>query len=188
MERVLVIGAHCDDESFGMLGTLLKHKDSKDVIGFRWFSDARETTRGVAKLLHYFNYPDHELFGLRDQELEIYKFKYLIDFIEVALEGFKPTLVYCPFIADLNRDHRIVAEATMVACRPSKFKGQMWMYKIRGTTELGLRPFIPDRCEVIERDKKLSLLKKWYPDELINGREKVTRYEYFERWPRADWR
>ena len=106
---------------------------------------------------------------------------------EEFINEIKPDVVYTNFIGDLNKDHRLVSEATMVACRPYKEHApkEVWMYRIPGTTELGLREFKADRTELIDSSKKLELLLKWYPDELINGREVVDEYERFERWPRV---
>lgn len=184
-ERVLCIGAHADDESFGCLGTLLKHKQAGDKISFIWFTQARDTIKGAKKVARYFDarmtycrYPDQQLesFGLTD----------LISEIEAKIKTFKPTVVYTNFIGDLNKDHRIVSEATMVACRPylPDAPKQVWMYRVPGTTELGLRQFAVDRCVYIDGDEKTRLLKLWYPGELKNGRNITKHYEWFEAWPR----
>ena len=186
MSKILVIGAHVDDESFGMLGTLIKHKEAGDTLFFLWFTEARETELGRHKLLDFFNPTLSNVRYFQDQQLDAYPIKRFITVIEEFINEIKPDVVYTNFIGDLNKDHRLVSEATMVACRPYKEHApkEVWMYRIPGSTELGLREFKPDRTELIDSSKKLELLLKWYPDELINGREVVDEYERFERWPR----
>jgi LmbE family N-acetylglucosaminyl deacetylase len=184
-ERVLVIGAHCDDESFGCLGTLLKHKEAGDEFAFLWFSHARDTMQGSFEVGKHFD-AIVEYVGLNDQQFDTYPLIQIMAPIEEMVERYRPTIVYCPFIADLNKDHRIVAEATMVACRPYKPHSprEVWMYEIRGTTELGFREFRKDLEVNIDAFKKLELLRLWYPNELINGREGIPISECFEKWPR----
>lgn len=183
-ERVLVIGAHCDDESFGCLGTLLKHKEAGDEIYFLAFTTGRDTLAGYETAIRYFNgqgtYPI-----FKDQELDTYPIKELISHVERVIEWWKPSVVYTNFIGDLNRDHRLVSEATMVACRPylPNAPKEVWMYSIKGTTEFGLRSFVATRIEQIDVNKKCELLDMWYPGERINGRENVSFNECFEEWP-----
>lgn len=186
-DRVLVIGAHCDDESFGCLGTLLKHKEAGDEISFLWFTTGRDCEDGATKCCRYFNVRKCGLLRLKDQRLDQYDFvKEIVKPIEEAIVLYVPTVIYCPFIGDLNRDHRIVAEATMVACRPYKEYAprEVWMYQIPGSTELGLREFRINRTENIDKELKEKLIREWYPEEMINGREKIEEVEHFERWPR----
>lgn len=185
-DRVLAIGAHCDDESFGCLGTLLKHKKAGDEISFLAFTQARNTKIGWDKVTTYFESVYWRFFDFRDQVLDSYRLTDLITSLESIIYIIKPTIVYIPFIGDLNKDHRIVAEATMVACRPYQPNApkEIWMYQIPGTTELGFREFRKGRAVKIDKKLKESLIKKWYPAELINGRENIKEYEYFERWPR----
>lgn len=184
-EKVLCLAAHCDDESFGCLGTLLKHKEAGDSINFGWWASARGTTIGAFACLEYFKAGWVD-FCQKDQELDKVDFLQLIRNVEYLLKRYKPTIVYMPFIGDLNRDHRVIAEAAMVACRPYKEHApkEVWMYEIPGSTELGLQPFYPDRVENIDKEFKEKLIRQFYPDELTNGREVIKDVERFERWPR----
>ncbi len=183
--RIAVIGAHADDESFGALGTLLQHKSNGDEFSFMAFTESRGTRKGWDKTAQFFN-ARSRFMGFADQMLDIVPLVDLITPIEGFIKRTQPDIVYAPFIADLNADHRRVCEATMVACRPyKKFSPkEFWMYSIPGTTNLGFRPLISDKeCHFIPEDK-YKLLKEWYPGELINGRGIVNSVERFERWPR----
>lgn len=183
--RVLVIGAHCDDESFGCLGTLLKHKKAGDRLGFIAFTEARHTVWGWKQATEYFDREYEHFVHLIDQRLDTFAIQDITKHIEDGIALFKPDIVYTNFIGDLNKDHRLVAEATMVGCRPYKewAPKEVWMYSLPGSTELGFRPMKVDKHVKIDKDRKERLIKDFYPNELINGREKVGRYETFEKWP-----
>jgi LmbE family N-acetylglucosaminyl deacetylase len=187
-ERVLVVAPHCDDESFGCLGTLLKHKKNGDRLAFLWFSGARETQRSIGKVVEFFGASTWHFEKLDDQRFDMYPIVDLISPIERWVKLFQPTIVYIPFFGDLNKDHRLVSEASMVACRPCKpgAPREVRMYEIPGTTEYGLQHFNYDREEAIDGEKKYKLLKKWYPNELINGRGNVSNIERFQRWPHVN--
>lgn len=187
-ERVLVVAAHPDDESFGCLGMLLRHKKMGDKISFLSFTKGRDnnTLHGFGRVLNYFKDNKGGILDYKDQQLEMYPLTGLIKHIETMLRDLKPHIVYCPFIGDLNRDHRVVAEAVMVACRPYKkfAPREVLMYQIAGTTDIGLRPFNKDLSIPINPDRKVDLIEKWYPYELVSEREGIASVEHFERWPR----
>lgn len=185
--RILIVAPHVDDEMFGMGGTLLWHKACGDEIRFLWFTQARNTSDYCKHVAKYFN-AQHEFLDFKDQELDTYPIKALIESVEIRVQSFQPDIVYTSFDSDLNMDHRLVSEAVKVTCRPYKFDKApiVYMFRIPGTTELGLRPFINCRDQKINKDLKVELIKKWYPDEIKNGREAILEQtvESFERWPR----
>ena len=58
----------------------------------------------------------------------------------------KPQIVFIPFYGDLNKDHRITCESSLVATRP--FTGsaikKILCYEILSETEWGIEPFKPN--------------------------------------------
>lgn len=184
--KVLVVAAHPDDEAFGCLGTLLQHKKAGDSIYIQWFTQGRDEaqSKGGQALAKFLGAKSNNCL-LDDQLLDQVAFKNLITAIEKARDFVKPDIVYTNFIGDLNKDHRLVAEATMVACRPySKNAPETTvMYEIEGTTDLGTKPFSPTHIYDVDAKEKRKLIKKYYPTELINGRYDIKNYERFEIWP-----
>lgn len=110
MSRVLVVVAHPDDEMLGVGGTILRHIAEGDAVSVHI-----ECSR-----------------GLRDGERRIptavaiaADAGYGLTFGEAWQLGSDPRdieanadIVYTHAPGDLNRDHRLVAEAVRVACRP----------------------------------------------------------------------
>ena len=74
-----------------------------------------EQARQAANLL---GFSSIELLGFRDQHLDVMSLTDLTMPLEERLRQFRPQIVYTHFLGDINRDHRIVAEAVSVACRP----------------------------------------------------------------------
>ncbi len=124
---ILAIGAHPDDEILGVGGTLRRHVLEGDSVhvtivceGETMRYQGREVgladqARRVADLL---GFTSLELLGLQDQHLDSMSLTKVIDPIEKMVRRLWPQVVYTHFAGDLNRDHRVVAEAVSVACRP----------------------------------------------------------------------
>ncbi|OHA13811.1 MAG: hypothetical protein A2909_00820 [Candidatus Tagabacteria bacterium RIFCSPLOWO2_01_FULL_39_11] len=186
-KSVLVISAHPDDEAFGCLGVLFKHLEVGDEINFQWFTGGRDEKQlgGMEKLANLFN-AEYANENLADQELDALPIKKLISIAEKAVAKHKPDIVYTNFIGDLNKDHRLVSEAAMVACRPYRTIApkEVWMFGVPGTTELGIRPFVADKLVEINKADKEKNIRLCYGQEMINGRESVQSFEKFEKWPR----
>lgn len=129
-EIVLVIVAHTDDETLGAGGTIAKHVlagdkvyglSMTDGIGARGqpmdteVDERKRAAQSAAKILGMVwlegnNFPDNGMDGVPLLQVA--------QAIEVAKKAVKPTLVYTHSPADLNIDHRVVCEATLVAFRP----------------------------------------------------------------------
>ncbi|MBI3046045.1 MAG: PIG-L family deacetylase [Candidatus Harrisonbacteria bacterium] len=186
-KSVLVISAHPDDEAFGCLGVLLKHSEAGDKINFQWFTGGRDEKQfeGMKKLANLLN-AEYANENLADQELDALPIKKLISIAEAAVQKHKPDIVYTNFIGDLNKDHRLVSEAVMVACRPYRTitPKEVWMFEVPGTTELGIRPFVADKSVEINKADKENKMRLCYEQEMINGRESVQSFERFEKWPK----
>lgn len=157
MKRVLVIGAHPDDEVLGAGGTIRRHALAGDDVhvllvceratvrytGTKEPPDQRRQARLAAEVL---GVKSVAYWGLEDQRLDRMSQIDLNRRIEEHLDVIKPTIVFTHFRGDLNRDHQIVAESVAVAARP----GRNWIqevYAFEIPSTIGLLPgehFDPD--------------------------------------------
>lgn len=154
MKRVLIIAAHPDDELLGCGGTIAKYTNSghqvKAVIvcegeSIRYLGknvDQQKATEkarvclGVEEVMRL-NYPD--------QKLDTISLVDIISPLEKIIDSYKPDIVFCQHGGDINRDHRIVYEAAMVALRPLDLKAEIYSFFTVGSTEWGEKGnFEPD--------------------------------------------
>ena len=176
-KKILVVAAHPDDEVLGCGGTLLKHAKNNDEILLLFVSDG-ESSRikskkkilyrkkqaiKVAKIIKankpiFLNFPDNQL-----DKINILK---IAKKFEEVVEKFRPDIVYTHHYNDLNVDHRLTFEATMIACRPliESSVTEIYCFEIlsstgwRGIKNLNFRPNVyVDIKNYIK--KKIDLMK-----------------------------
>jgi LmbE family N-acetylglucosaminyl deacetylase len=124
---VAVIAAHPDDEILGAGGTLRRHVlDGDEVHAFvvcegetvryqgREVGLAEHTRQAAAVV----GFASIEQLGFPDQRLDITCLRDLTAALETRMRRVRPRIVYTHFGGDLNRGHRALVEAVLVACRP----------------------------------------------------------------------
>lgn len=147
--KVLAISAHPDDETIGAGGTLARH-----------IAEGAEVFWCVATQPHAPRYSDEDCARARAQVLEVQRH---YGFADVFTLGFptvhlntvptmeltsaltdvirkvQPEIVYTTPRDDLNQDHRIVCDATLVAVRPlpNSPVRRVLSYEIATTTRYG---------------------------------------------------
>lgn len=126
-QTIMVIAAHPDDEVLGVGGTVRRHVLDGDEVHALIVCEGetmryqgrdvklQEQTRKAADILGYASVTS---LNLRDQHLDTVSLPDIIGLLDEHLQRVGPQTVYTQFWGDLNRDHRIVAEAVLVACRP----------------------------------------------------------------------
>lgn len=77
--------------------------------------EVRQETRAAARIL---GVTDLHVGNLPDQRLETLPLSDVAKQIEILVSEFAPELVYTHFAGDINRDHRVLTEAVLVATRP----------------------------------------------------------------------
>ena len=120
---VLAIGAHPDDIELGCGGSLLQLSAQGYAVRAVVFSRgrrgalsdedrARESALAFSKIgiddVHIYDFPDTRLWQNLNE---------LIAVLEVHVAEFRPFRAYTMFQHDRHQDHRVVYEATAVACR-----------------------------------------------------------------------
>lgn len=193
MKKILVIAPHPDDEILGVGGTMIKHIKKGDEVyvcivtrGYPpFFNEQRtEINRADARRCHseigvkqtvFLDFPAAALetanrFELNGKLLEVIK-------------SIAPDEVYIPHIGDMQKDHKIVNEACMVALRPKYFPQvkKILCYETMSETDWDLpnvhNAFIPnvfvDISDTLEEKKKalsyFSLQVSEFPDARSEG-------------------
>jgi N-acetylglucosamine malate deacetylase 1 len=159
--RILVVSAHPDDEVLGPGGSILKRAEAGDEVtillaccgnnlryGREEADRLRATSESVAQLLG----AKRVLFGdLPDQGLDTMTLTDIARRIEQTIADVEPAQIWTHFWGDINRDHRALSEAVMVASRPYASPGikEIHCFETPSSTEwgpaAGLSPFNPQR-------------------------------------------
>lgn len=126
--RVVVIGAHPDDELLGAGGTLVRHVLAGDEVhaivvadgaGSRYPAELALTLEKQAhRAAEVIGFTSLRFMSLPDQRLDTVPLIELTQRLEGVLDEIDPATVYTHFPEDVNADHRLVARCTWTACRP----------------------------------------------------------------------
>jgi LmbE family N-acetylglucosaminyl deacetylase len=177
-DKVLIIAAHPDDETLGMGGTIHRFCSQGSRVRVVFLSDgvgARLNLRqelnarraaaisALEKLkcndVHFYDFPDNAMDSVP-----------LIDIIkkiEGNLSEFGPSILFTHFPQDLNVDHKITSQATLVAARPKpnmKLKS-LHYFEVQSSTEwnFGSPQFAPNLFVDISEnfDFKMEALREY---------------------------
>lgn len=152
-EKVLVVVAHSDDEAIAMAGTIRKHVDKGDTVYVISMTDGvgartnvadddvlkRKKSSNIASEILGFKWG--ECYQFDDNMLDYYPLLEVIKALERAKEHYKPSLVYTHSGADLNVDHRVVANAVLTAFRPqpNEVCKEIRLFEVASATDYGHR-------------------------------------------------
>lgn len=126
-KTVLIIAAHPDDEVLGVGGTVRRHVLAGDTVHavviceavtMRYQGQHVPQKEHGARAAEILGLASFEIFDYPDQHLDTMSLVDIITPIEARVRRFRPQIVYTHFAGDINRDHQLVFEAAMVACRP----------------------------------------------------------------------
>jgi N-acetylglucosamine malate deacetylase 1 len=179
MKPILIIAAHPDDEVLGCGGVIARESARgvpchvlilTDGSGGRYDDDMVGVLKANAlaanRILGSAGVIQEDL---PNQALDTLPITRIAQCIEGHLETLKPEKVYTHHAGDLNRDHRLVHEASMVACRPYPGQGVrgIYSYCTPSSTEYnfieGEHVFIPNLFVDIRGtiDKKIAALQAY---------------------------
>lgn len=199
--KILVIAPHVDDEILGVGGTMIKNIKMGNEVSVCFITRGypphfnatnTETNRSDARKCHasigvkesiFLDFPAAALetadrFELNGKILDVIK-------------RVQPDEVYIPHIGDMQKDHKIVNEASMVALRPKYFPQvkRIFCYETMSETDWDLpnvhNAFIPnvyvDITDALEEKKKAlgmySLQVSEFPDaRSVGAIEALAKY------------
>ena len=180
-KNILVVVAHTDDETLGLGGTIARHSLMGDkVYGISMtdgLSSRVKVNKKKIKLREKASENAAKIIGLNwlkaanfpDNAIDTIPILKVIKIIEKAKTKIKPSLIYTHSSADLNIDHRIVSEATLVAFRPQT--NEIWeeirTFEVPSATDYGHKSVTNNFCpnlyiNITETWKmKLNALKEY---------------------------
>lgn len=149
--NILIIVAHSDDESIAMGGSIRKHiirGDNVNVISMTDGVSSRKYTNEIDKNIRSnsarlaseilgfnwiasYDFPDNAMDSLPLIEI--------VKAIEKVKNQYKPNIIYTSSCADLNVDHRVVANAVLTAFRPQpgEICKEIRLFEIPSSTDYG---------------------------------------------------
>lgn len=175
--NVLVIAAHPDDEVIGAGGTIARHVANGDSVHWcivtqtyspPWSEDDLITIRKqVDEVQHVLGIQQVFFCGFPTVKLNTVPQVDLCSSLERVVEQVQPCVIYTTPRDDINQDHRIVYEATLVAARPlpGSCVRRLLSYEVCTTTRFGLPAgstgFFPNVYVDIEEylDRKLEAMR-----------------------------
>jgi LmbE family N-acetylglucosaminyl deacetylase len=164
-DRVLVVAAHPDDEVLGAGGTIARIKDSgievhvlflADGVTSRMPDSVFEVQRdGISKrrleaktALGILNCDSFEFLDFPDNGLDAVPILEIARKLESTIMAFNPELILTHSSADLNVDHTVCLQASLVAGRPGKSTVRgIFSFEVASSTGLGFAsspPFSPN--------------------------------------------
>lgn len=180
--KILFVFAHLDDESFGPAGTIKKLSEKNEVFVVSLCKGDRPGKEEVSKKRKNSFVESCKILGASPIILEnsdcTLKYRKTLFEIENIVNSLKPESVYTNNISDIHKDHRIVSETSLVACRPkpNNTVKEFYMCEIPSATDWSfsqIKPeFVPNKYVDITNfiDFKLKSLSLYetelyeYPD------------------------
>ncbi|MEK7084719.1 MAG: PIG-L deacetylase family protein [Patescibacteria group bacterium] len=177
--NVLIIAPHPDDEVLGCGGTITRHVQRGDSVYLvvvtktytpDWSEEfIRNRPKEVEKVNGILGIKQTFFLDFPTVKLDTVPQKELNDALDRIVLDIKPDIAYIPHRGDLNRDHRLIHESSLVALRPTHVKvRRILSYEVLSETEWGFEPFVPNTYIDISDsfDKKIEAMRV-YSSELI---------------------
>jgi N-acetylglucosamine malate deacetylase 1 len=175
--RLLVIAAHPDDEILGVGGTIARYTkrgvEVSVLIVTEGCSSQYKDQPGMIARKQSEAYQAGEILGVKDirfgglpdMRLDTVPLVEVNACIESAVREVQPQIVFTQAQHDVNADHRIIFDATIVACRPFSAPSveRIYSYYTPSSSEWGALPFEPTTYFDItdEFEQKVAAMKAY---------------------------
>ena len=159
-----------DDEVLGCGGTIIKHINIGDIVDVCFLTDSSSTqyyADDEKRRKKYFQAQSvKDLLGIRqlfflefeDMKLDSIPISSIAKKLSEIVKNVNPDIIYTHHKGDLNKDHRVAHEATLIAARPHTKIKAIYSYEVLSTTEIGIHNFTPDHfidiTDFIDRKKE----------------------------------
>lgn len=173
MKNILVLAPHPDDEVMGCGGAIARHAQNGDAVYLlivtkaytpEWSEEfIKNRPKEVAAANKILGIKKTFFLDFPTVKLDTIPQKTLNAAIEKVIKEVAPDIMYIPHKGDLNRDHRLVFEAALVANRPFHNPnpvGKIMSYEVLSETDWGqaLDVFVPgvyvDISDVFDKKKE----------------------------------
>lgn len=176
MKKILVVAPHPDDEVLGVGGSIAKHVNAGDEVYVCIITKAytpewsdnfiKNRSNEIKKAHEILNVYKSICLDLPTVKLDTFPQVDLNAAIFEVVAKIDPEIVYIPHKGDLNKDHRLVHYAALVATRPANRQlKKILAYETLSVTEWGstIDPFIPNSYIDISEtfDKKIEAMKAY---------------------------
>jgi len=145
--KILVIAPHPDDEVLGCGATIKKYSAKGGEVYLciatkaytpdwtqEFINNRKKEINNAVKVLgikkvYFLDFPAVKLDTIPQKELN--------DAISKIVKEIKPEIVFIPFAGDINKDHKLAAEASLVALRPKPDSTvrKVFYYEVLSETE-----------------------------------------------------
>jgi LmbE family N-acetylglucosaminyl deacetylase len=147
--KVLIIGAHPDDETYGMGGTIAKYTSRGIVVHVLIITDGSSSQynnykemimrkkKEAKNAMEILGVEKIELESFPDMKLDTIPHIEINKLIENKIKNFNPSIIFTHHWGDINKDHRLVFESTIVATRPinNQTLKSIYTYETPSSTE-----------------------------------------------------
>lgn len=178
--NVVVVASHPDDEVLGVGGTLALHalQGAKvfpiivaDNNSLRYDEQHNAALKDACRrCCATLGIEEPEFLGFPDQGLDTFSQVEINRALEERLQRHAPRVVYTHHSGDMNRDHQVLHDCTLVACRPKPgaFVRQVLAYSVPSSSDWA--PQVPGR----------SFVPNWFVDISATLTRKLSALGHYE--------